>query len=774
MRRSGAVVDLGSSSSAALGLTLGLLLALVHPAAAQRAMPESAPLTNFNPLCDSSLVQCLEIDDFAGHLHGHLQVLPKTERRDIGVVFPFGVTLGLFGRLAGGISSSYSFWTEDGSLYKQLGPLRLNLTARLWPLFPLRTSRTLQGAETAESSGARTRRFQFGLSYEHQLRVGPFSGANSLGLLKDLAAIYLIGSKQLGPFQFSVSLGSQYDWSGSFAFGVIAAQVGLYLPFFEALKVYVEGMGRGFPAYVSIDAMLRGSAGQQPVQAQGMVGGGLTFSQHGRVDLGISVHRGFRGIAPWVVGVHFLVISAGQKYEGRAVTPIAQMAADATAEVASALHTYIKSLPIDPMLDERCMLLDDNGDLLAEQPLGTRTADGKCMVQGEKLPIGETWWRDRKKSVICRDKSLTDCLMYRRPQARIYRALHRPWVGDDCVLRENVYDLSSDGKVETQRAVELAVIGTATRDRTGCTDPSGYVHAVGTRYYREHGHLWVCDAPKIEEQRERCFMALPELPQKMQSQVTPIGRIARALDRGLGRKAQSIDGIPAQVVDIADDVAEERLTVATVAGALKAKAVYIAEHASLNAAKRWFHDKLDGVKNWAHKPHIEQGEDVAMESGDALLPHPVMVGATIVTGGLGRGVNAVRVADELEDAARIGQKVFKKAGLEAARARTAAETSGVLLRNQQQLQAKFKHAIDFGVSGNYSKARAAEFSQAIHKHINSPTVRPIVGTYHKKPVTHYLDPLSGLNVIADPAGNFISGWRLNPVQLQNVVKHGGL
>jgi hypothetical protein len=98
----------------------------------------------------------------------------------------------------------------------------------------------------------------------------------------------------------------------------------------------------------------------------------------------------------------------------------------------------------------------------------------------------------------------------------------------------------------------------------------------------------------------------------------------------------------------------------------------------------------------------------------------------------------------------------------------------VLLRTGSQLASKFKHAKDFGVVGNYSKANAAAFSRAIHQHINNPVVRAIEGTYHKAPVTHYLDPATGLNVIADRAGNFISGWKLNPAQLKNVLTHGGL
>jgi len=98
----------------------------------------------------------------------------------------------------------------------------------------------------------------------------------------------------------------------------------------------------------------------------------------------------------------------------------------------------------------------------------------------------------------------------------------------------------------------------------------------------------------------------------------------------------------------------------------------------------------------------------------------------------------------------------------------------VLIRTPSQLAAKFKHAKDFGIAGNYSKANAAAFSRAINQHVNSPGVQAIQGTYHGQAVTHFLDPSSGLNVIADSANNFISGWTLNAAQLQNVLTHGGL
>jgi hypothetical protein len=93
---------------------------------------------------------------------------------------------------------------------------------------------------------------------------------------------------------------------------------------------------------------------------------------------------------------------------------------------------------------------------------------------------------------------------------------------------------------------------------------------------------------------------------------------------------------------------------------------------------------------------------------------------------------------------------------------------------EHQLQAKFKHAEDFGVKGNWNKANAAQFKTAIQKHLGDPATRLIKGTYRGQSVTHHVNPQSGLNVMKDSSGNFISGWKLNPQQLQNVLTRGSL
>jgi hypothetical protein len=91
---------------------------------------------------------------------------------------------------------------------------------------------------------------------------------------------------------------------------------------------------------------------------------------------------------------------------------------------------------------------------------------------------------------------------------------------------------------------------------------------------------------------------------------------------------------------------------------------------------------------------------------------------------------------------------------------------------EKQLQKKYKHAGDFGLSENYNPAAPAKFLNALELHIDSS--QAIQGTYKGIAVTHYLEPSTGLNVIVSTSGEFISGWKLSPTQFANVIFHGGL
>ncbi|WP_123414700.1 hemagglutinin repeat-containing protein [Pseudomonas brassicacearum] len=91
-----------------------------------------------------------------------------------------------------------------------------------------------------------------------------------------------------------------------------------------------------------------------------------------------------------------------------------------------------------------------------------------------------------------------------------------------------------------------------------------------------------------------------------------------------------------------------------------------------------------------------------------------------------------------------------------------------------QLQHAYKHAADFGLLGNANKETLSEFEGVIQNHIAAPGTKLIQGEYRGKPVTHFVDPSTGLNVIRDSSGNFLSGWKLSSKQLQYVLKSGKL
>lgn len=93
---------------------------------------------------------------------------------------------------------------------------------------------------------------------------------------------------------------------------------------------------------------------------------------------------------------------------------------------------------------------------------------------------------------------------------------------------------------------------------------------------------------------------------------------------------------------------------------------------------------------------------------------------------------------------------------------------------RSQLQHAFKHAKDFGVTGNPNNRTLSEFSSALQSHVDAASTRVIQGTYRGNAVTHHVDPSTGLNVIRDSSGNFFSGWKLSPQQLQHVLTTGKL
>ena len=71
--------------------------------------------------------------------------------------------------------------------------------------------------------------------------------------------------------------------------------------------------------------------------------------------------------------------------------------------------------------------------------------------------------------------------------------------------------------------------------------------------------------------------------------------------------------------------------------------------------------------------------------------------------------------------------------------------------------------------GKYSRQQATMLERAIRAHVEDETTLLIRGTYRGEPVTHFVNPQTGLHVMRETQGAFVAGWRLTLVQLANVL-----
>lgn len=95
--------------------------------------------------------------------------------------------------------------------------------------------------------------------------------------------------------------------------------------------------------------------------------------------------------------------------------------------------------------------------------------------------------------------------------------------------------------------------------------------------------------------------------------------------------------------------------------------------------------------------------------------------------------------------------------------------------DSRQLQARFKHAADFGIAGSFNKANAGAFEQAIRSFVGSSGTQTIQGTYRgTQNVTLHLNSQTRQMVMTDRTGKFMSAWKLSEEQLKNVLERGSL
>ena len=95
--------------------------------------------------------------------------------------------------------------------------------------------------------------------------------------------------------------------------------------------------------------------------------------------------------------------------------------------------------------------------------------------------------------------------------------------------------------------------------------------------------------------------------------------------------------------------------------------------------------------------------------------------------------------------------------------------------NPKNLQHEFSsHAAAFGIAGQWNKANADLFKQAIQDHITQASLI-LSGTFRStRLVTHYYNPTTQLWAAVDLSNTFVAGWKLSLVQEAYLLATGNI
>ncbi|BCI51602.1 hypothetical protein NIIDNTM18_08800 [Mycolicibacterium litorale] len=178
---------------------------------------------------------------------------------------------------------------------------------------------------------------------------------------------------------------------------------------------------------------------------------------------------------------------------------------------------------------------------------------------------------------------------------------------------------------------------------------------------------------------------------------------------------------------------------------------------------------------------------VGAVAGTAKAAHSITKYARIITGAIGAWKISKNISNGVKkahDIAGVRQKLqrIKNLGRKGKPEEEPPLGPGVhranetpLTTSRTQIEKKFdEHASDFGITEPRGKAGFDQFEQAVRSQIDDPSTVHIGGTYRGEPAIINYNPNSGIAVIQKPSGEFVSGWRLSPEQVTNVLQRGSL
>ena len=138
-------------------------------------------------------------------------------------------------------------------------------------------------------------------------------------------------------------------------------------------------------------------------------------------------------------------------------------------------------------------------------------------------------------------------------------------------------------------------------------------------------------------------------------------------------------------------------------------------------------------------------------------------------------IGVMKLGPSLIKGAKIAIAVSKKAGSKLVNIAKGLFSKAIKLPNtlftSSKLQHEFKHAGDFGVTGNWNNANAKLYQRAIQNHIN--TAKNVYkSTYRGQNVNVYINKNTGVGAYTDLSGNYIGGWKFTPDQIKFHLTNG--
>jgi hypothetical protein len=316
------------------------------------------------------------------------------------------------------------------------------------------------------------------------------------------------------------------------------------------------------------------------------------------------------------------------------------------------VQEYLASLPIDPVLDQNCVLFDDDGAVIGR--FGKRTPDlYYCERDGFTVPIDHHLERDRAMTRLCRDRDLKDCLLERHGSEWV--PIRRPILDESCMLRDrDGAELGRWGEPTPDGRCRL--VDKTQRDAAG--QPLVQERPIGQPFHTDAMRSRVCKDAELT----RCFVQARPGETLVRSNARRAGdAFTVGFQDRLEQRVEEIRGSAAAVGQLARDVRSGRVTLSTVAETARQRA---------RAATQGLTDALqhpEKIRNaldeevtrlaqeldaWSRRPPEEKLEDLASTTGGAIVDLGARIAAGAMNGAAGFARGAKK-AQRAKDAAEV-------------------------------------------------------------------------------------------------------------------------